>query len=205
LLLGQRGKINNRLDRGLLRINIVRDLLASAQNHNTINHLKYVVNIVGDKDARMPRVAGTTDETQYAFGLVDTKIVGGLIEDNQVAVEMHSAGYCDCLPFAARQCTNRGGWRNFFRDTDLLEQPARHLIHCVLIQPIKEAWLFHWFTSEKQIASDRELGHQRRVLVDRLDPLGDGIGRIADVDLAATYVDIPAVGPECTRENLDQR
>src|SRR5260221_13547208 len=92
----------NRLDRRLLRINIVRDILASPQNHNTINHLKYVVNIMGDKDARMPRVAGTANETQYAFSLVDTKIVGGLIEDNQVAVEVHSPSDGDRLSLAAR-------------------------------------------------------------------------------------------------------
>src|SRR6185436_10239777 len=92
----------NRLDRRLLRVNIVRDLLASPQNHNTINHLKYVVDIMGDKDARMPRVAGTANETQYAFGLVDTEIVGGLIEDNQVAVEVHGPSDGDRLSLAAR-------------------------------------------------------------------------------------------------------
>src|SRR5258708_36045868 len=92
----------NRLDGRLLRINIVRDLLASPQNHNTINHLKYLVNIMGDKDARMPRVAGTANETEYASSLGETKIVGGLLQDNQVADEVHSRSNVNRLSSATR-------------------------------------------------------------------------------------------------------
>jgi hypothetical protein len=41
----------NRLDCRLLGIDVVGYLLAPPQHDNAINYLKYVVNVVGDKDA----------------------------------------------------------------------------------------------------------------------------------------------------------
>jgi len=44
----------NRLDRRLFRVDIVRDLFATAHHDNAVHDLKDVVNIMSDKDARMP-------------------------------------------------------------------------------------------------------------------------------------------------------
>jgi len=125
---------------------------------------------MGDKDARMPGITGTAYETQHAFGLVDTEVVGGFIEDDQVALKVQSPGQmataCRSPPDSA---TDWGSsWRNFFRNADLLEQPTRHLIHRVS-DPADQGGRgpFTGSRPRNRIASDRELGHQRRVLVDR--------------------------------------
>src|ERR1700676_117267 len=48
----------------LFRINIVGDLLAAPHNDNPVNHLKDVVNVMSDKDARVSGVSRVADETQ---------------------------------------------------------------------------------------------------------------------------------------------
>ena len=115
----------DRLDRCLLRIDVVGDFLAAPQDDNTIDHLKHMVNIMCNKDTRVSGIAGVADEAQHALGLIDTEVVGWLIEDNQLTLEMHRAGNCDRLPLAARQRTDRSGRRNLFRDAHLFEQLDR--------------------------------------------------------------------------------
>src|SRR6202022_3417482 len=109
---------------------------------------------MGDKDARMPGVAGVADEVQDALGLFDTEVVGWLVEDDQVALEMHRAGNGDRLSFAARQRTDRGGRRDFFLYAHLLEQCTRRLVHRILIQSVEEAQALQGFPSQKQVRSD---------------------------------------------------
>jgi pimeloyl-ACP methyl ester carboxylesterase len=46
----------------------------------------------------MPGVAGTANEMQHPLGLFNAEIIGWLIEDNQVAVEVHGAGNRDGRP-----------------------------------------------------------------------------------------------------------
>ncbi len=115
---------------------------------------------MSDKDARMPGVTGAADKTQHAFGLVDPEIVGGFIQDDQVAVKVHGPGNRDRLPFATGQRTDRGGRWDFFGDPNSLEQLACDLVHRFLIESIKQARTGHWFAAEKQVTCDRELGHQ---------------------------------------------
>src|SRR5262249_48540055 len=195
----------NRIDGRLLRIDVVGDFLATPQDDDAIDYLKHVVNVMGDKDARVPGVAGASDETQDALGFFDAEVVGGLVEDNEFALKMHRAGNGDRLSLAAGQRTDRSGRRDVFLYAHLLEQFARCSVHRILIQPIEEAQALNRFASQEQVACDRKLRHQRRILVDRLDALGYGVGRIAHIDLGAVYVNVPAVGPECTGEDLDQR
>ena len=59
--------------------------------------------------------------------------------------------------------------------------------------------------AEEQVARDGELRDQRRVLVDRLDAVGDRVGRVPDVDLPALHVDFAAGRAHRARQHLDQR
>ena len=63
----------NRFDGRLLRIDVVGDFLATPQDNDAIDHLKHVVNVMGDKDTRMPRVAGAADEAQDALSFFDAQ------------------------------------------------------------------------------------------------------------------------------------
>src|SRR5215469_10972816 len=119
----------DRFDGRLLRIDVVGDFLATPQDDNAIDHLEHVINVMGDKDAGMPGVTGAADEAQDALRFLDAEVVGGLIEDDQVALKMHRARNGDRLPLAARQRTDWGGRRDFFFYAHLLEQFARRLVH----------------------------------------------------------------------------
>ena len=73
-----------------------------AQHDNTVDDLEDVVDIVGDENTGVPRIAGIAHETQHALCLGDTEVVGRFVEDDQFAVKMHCTGDGDRLPLAAR-------------------------------------------------------------------------------------------------------
>ena len=58
------------------------------------------------------------------------------------------------------------------------------LVHRRLVHAVEEARALERLAAEEQVARDRELRDQRRVLVDRLDAVGDRVGGAADLDLA---------------------
>ena len=91
------------VDRGLLRVDVVGDDGAAAQHDDPVHHLEDVVDVVGDEDAGVAAVAGVAHEVEHAAGLGDAEIVGRLVEDDQVAVEIHRAGDRHRLPLAARE------------------------------------------------------------------------------------------------------
>jgi len=56
----------------------------------------------GDKDAGMAGIARVAHEAQHALRLGDAQIVGRLVQDDEVAVEMHRARDRHRLALAAR-------------------------------------------------------------------------------------------------------
>jgi hypothetical protein len=77
------------LDAGALRIDVVGRDRAAVQDDDAVDHLEDVVDVVGDEDARVAGVAGVAHEPQHALRLRHAQVVGGLVEDDEVAVEVH--------------------------------------------------------------------------------------------------------------------
>ena len=115
-------------------------------------------------ESRAPRT-----KLEHALRLGDAEIVGRLVEDDQVAVEIHGAGDRDRLALAARQRADRRRRRDVLGDADPSQQFARDRVHRRLVHAVEEARPLHRLAAEEQVARDRELRDQRRILVDRLD------------------------------------
>src|SRR5207248_8706775 len=114
--------------------------------------LEDVMNIVSDENAGVTRVARVSHETEHAFGLGNTEIVGRLVKYDEIAVEIHRARNRHCLALAAgKRADRRIGW-NVLADADLLEEAARDLVHRLLIKTVQKARSLHRFPPEKQIA-----------------------------------------------------
>ena len=52
---------------------------------------------------------------------------------------------------------------------------GRDLVHEVLVHPVEDARALERLATEEEVARDRQLVHQGRVLVDGLDTVGDGV------------------------------
>src|ERR1700692_586704 len=108
---------------------------------------------------------------------------------------MHRTGAPPRLAFAAGERADRRIRRDVLADADLPQKVARDLVHDSLIHPVEEPRRLDRLAAEEQVARDRQLRHQRRILVDRLDAEGDGIGRVLDAYLAAAHLDVAAAAP----------
>ena len=120
-------------------------------------------------------------------------------------MEVHGPRDGDGLPLAARQRADRRRHRDVLGNADALEQRGRHLLHLGLIHLTEEARPLDRLAAEEQVAGDGKLRHERRILVDRLDAVGDGVGRATHVDLLAPDVDITAGGAHGPGQHLDER
>ena len=65
----------------LLGVDVVGDDAALAQYHNPVHNLEDVVDVVGDENAGVARVAGIANEAQDALCLRNAQIVGRLVEN----------------------------------------------------------------------------------------------------------------------------
>ncbi len=86
-----------------------------------------------------------------------------------------------------------------------LQELAGDPVHGRLVHAVEEARAPDRLPAEEEVAGDGELRDQRRVLVDRLDPERDGVGRAVDAHLAAAEPDLAAGGRHHAREHLYQR
>ncbi len=180
------------LDRRGLGIDVVCDDPPSAQDDDAVHDAEDVVDVVRDEDAGVTRVARVAHEAQHALRLRDAQVVGRLVEDDEIAVEMHCSRDGNSLALAAGQCVDGGRGRDHLGDADLFEERLRDRGHCLLVHPVQESRTSDELATKEQVARDRELRHQGRILVDGLDPMGDRVRGVADLDLLATDEDVAA-------------
>ena len=95
--------------------------------------------------------------------LGDAEIVGRLVKDDQVAVEMHGAGDGHRLALAARQRAYRRRRRDVLGNADLSQQIARDRVHRILVHAVEKPRTLQRLAAEEQVAGDRQLRHQRGV------------------------------------------
>ena len=59
------------------------------------------MDVVRDEDAGVAGITRVAHEVQHALGLSDTQVVGGLVEDDELALEVHRTSDGHGLTFAA--------------------------------------------------------------------------------------------------------
>ena len=111
----------------VLGVDVVGDDLAAAHDDDAVDHLEDMVDVVGDEDAGVAGIAGVAHEAQHALRLRDAEIVGRLVEDDEVAVEMHGARDRHRLALAAGERADRRRRRDVLADADLPQQVAGDL------------------------------------------------------------------------------
>ena len=132
----------------------------------------------------MPRRAHAVDGLEAAAGLLDAERREGLVEHHQLAAPVHEAVELDRLALAAGQMLDGGSER---RDAGAagLERAAGLGLHLPLLQQR------HAEDAARQLAAHEEVGHhvdvgaEREVLVDRLDPRCLCVGGRGEVPLGA--------------------
>src|SRR5471032_802281 len=87
----------------LLGIDVVGDDFAKAHDDDPVDDLEDVVDVMGDENAGMAGIAGVAHEAQHALRFGDAKVVGRLVQNDEVAVEMHCPRDRHRLAVAARQ------------------------------------------------------------------------------------------------------
>ena len=97
---------------------------APPQHDDAIHDLEHVMDVVGDEDAGVAGVARVAHEAQHALGLRDTEVVGGLVEDDELALEVHRAGDGDRLALAAGERHDRSRGRHVLGDAHLAHELA---------------------------------------------------------------------------------
>ena len=86
-----------------------------------------------------PESRALRTKREHALRLRDAEIVGRLVEDDQVAVEMHGARDRHRLALAAGERADRRRGRDVLGDADPLQQVARDLVHRGLVHAVEEA------------------------------------------------------------------
>src|SRR5205807_3442367 len=111
-------------DAGALGVDVIGGDPAAPHDDDPVDDLEYVMDIMSDEDAGMARIARIPHKAEHTLGFGDAKIVGRLIEDDEIAVEIHRARNRHRLALAARKRADRRvGW-NVLPDPDLLQEIA---------------------------------------------------------------------------------
>ncbi len=188
-----------------LRVDVIGHHATATQDHDAVHHLEDVVDIVGDEDARVARVPSVAHEPQHALRLRHAEVVGRLVKDDELAVEVHGARDGDRLALTAGERADGRLGRDLLGETDLAHEAGGHVLHEPLVHTVENGRAPKWLATQEQVARDGELRHQRRILVDGLHTVGDGIVGVPDCDLLAVEVDGAVRQRGDPRNDLDQR
>src|SRR5437763_17008210 len=79
------------LDAGALGVDIIGNDPAAPHHDDAVYNLEDVMNVVSNEDAGMARIACVSHKAEHALGLGNSEIVGRLVKDDEIAVEIHRA------------------------------------------------------------------------------------------------------------------
>src|SRR5262249_55542227 len=117
----------------------IGDDLAAPHYRDSVGDLKDVMDVVGDEEDGMPRLARPLDEAEDALRLLDAKIVGRLIEDDHFGEELHGARNRDRLALAAGESADGSVGVEPLGDADALEKGGAGPLELVPVERRKDA------------------------------------------------------------------
>src|SRR3954470_23726921 len=183
-----------------------RDAGAKAQNLDAVGHLEDLRHVVADEDDRQALVAHAADEVEHVARLDHAERGGRLVHEDDLRRPRHRPRDRDALALAAGHGRDRR--RGVLqRDAEVLEGVAALGAHRLLVdeaEPAEQARA-HDLAAEEHVGAGIELGREREVLVDGLDPQPARVERRVQLDRLALEDDLAGVGLVHAGQRLDQR
>src|SRR5437762_4254977 len=179
--------------------------LPAVQDDQAIRHLVDVGEAVLDVDAGPAARLDPLHEREHLADLAHRERGGGLIEDDEVGLEVHGAGDGDALALAAREIAHGG----LGRDAVAAEPdgaPQELIGDLLLLLDVDEAESAGDLPADEEVSPERLLLTQRLTLVDRLDPQVVGLPDriLVEVHQAVAHPDVPRRWPEDAADDLDE-
>src|SRR4051812_13714873 len=183
-----------------------RHALAEAQHLDAVGDLEDLGHVVADEHDREAALAHAEDEVEDVARLHDAERGGRLVHEDDLARPRHRAADRDALALAAGHRRDRRG-RVLQADAEALERLVGAAVHRGVVEEaeLAEQPAARDLAAEEQVCRRVELGREREVLVDGLDPERARLERRADRHLAALEEDLARVRRLHAGERLDER
>src|SRR6267378_4472183 len=179
--------------------------LPAVQDHQAIRHLVDVGETVLDVDARPAACLHPLHEREHLADLAHRQRGGGLVEDDEIGLEVHGAGDGDALALAAREIAH-GGLR---RDAVAAEPdgaPQELIGDLLLLLDVDEPESAGDLPADEEVSPERLFLTQGLALVDGLDAKVVGLPDriLIEIDQAVAHPDVPCRRPEDAAHDLDE-
>ena len=177
-----------------------RNMSAVAEDGHAVGDCEDLVELVGDVEDRNPKGGQAPDDGEEKRDLVRRERRGRLVHDHDPRLMGEGAGDLDHLLLADRKAAGLGG--RIDGEADPLEQRPGIAADRL---PIDRAGAAGRVLLEEDVLRHGELGDQRDLLEDDLDPLPDGVAGMVDLGLASADADRAGVFWVDAGKDLDQR
>ena len=167
----------------------VKHFDAVAQHGDAVGDFEDLVELVADEDHRDAGAAQLADDVEQPGYLAGGQRRRRLVHDNQLGIAGKRAGDGDELALGDREFL--GPLVEFDRHPDPRERGAGDGAHPL---PAQERPTGRHLALKSDVLKHREVGEQRKVLVDHLDAGGDGVNRTPAPLRSAVDGDLAAVG-----------
>jgi hypothetical protein len=186
--------------RGHVRRGGVVDDLAVAHHRDRRADREDLLEAVGDEEHRGAAVAQRAHDAEQPLDLGPGERRGRLVHDQHPRVERQRLGDLDDLLVGDREAAD--GARGVEPDAEAVEL----LLHLAVHQPaVDPARALERVPAHDDVLRHREVGEERRLLIDDGDAGRAGVGRGAEVHDLAVDEHLAAVEPDHAGEQLDER
>src|SRR5882724_537128 len=179
--------------------------LPAVQDHQAIRHLVNVGQAVLDVDAGTAARLDPLHERKHLADLAHRERGGGLVEDDEVGLEVHGAGDGDPLALAPRKIADGGlGGDAVAAEPD--GAPQELIGDLLLLLHVDEAESAGDLPPDEEVSPERLFLAQGLALVDRLDAQVVGLPDriLIEIHQAVAYPDVPRRWPEDAAHDLDE-
>ncbi len=176
------------------------DVRAVAHHGDRVAQVEDLVEAVRDEDEGSALVAQAAGHGEEALDLDPAEGGGRLVHDEEPRLEGDRLGDLDDLLVGDGQAPGRSA------RVEVDAQPAEEALRLgVHRRPVDAAAAAEELAPHEDVLHDREVGEERRLLVDHRDACVLGVGRRAEVDAVATEQEVAAVAAVHAGDDLDQR
>ena len=177
---------------------------ALADHHDPVGDLEGLLHDVRDDDDADALLRHLADHVEAAPRLLHAECGERLVEQHELAAPMDEAVELDRLALAAGQMLDLGAQRRDAR-AGIGERLSDHALHGLLVEHGNAEHLARDLAPHEEIRDDIDIGAEREVLVDRLDPRRLGFRGSFGQELPAFEEHAAGGRLEPAGDDLDQR
>ena len=176
----------------------------AVQDDDSVGHRVDVKDVVVDEDGRLAPLADALHEVEQLLRLLEREAHGGLVENDDLGVEMECAHDGQSLPLTAGEARDRGVRSQHRRgEAHLLGHES--LGDAAHLSDIEEPETLADGAADEDVPPQRLLLGQGALLVDRLDTERPSLGNGQIADDLATEANLAAVRLVDASDDLDER